>query len=232
MARVTYGALITEMAGSIGGITFQKNSSGNIARLKPNMPVNSTLSQQLRQIDLSLLLPIWSGLSAANKLSWETFAGLHDHINEWGDTKVLNGFQWFLSCNLNLLLTSQATINTAPAWTSVAALQAFALTADAANFDIDWTPSIDITGYRLMVYATPPMRQSTLKLRKSNFMISIYDGGVIDTYALEVIYANIFNVTWANIFNDANCSIIIRTKVIQEGTGLAGPYTSDLIKIN
>jgi hypothetical protein len=71
-----------------------------------------------------------------------------------------------------------------------------------------------------------------MKLRKSTFLLSIYDGGVIDTYALEVLYAALFHLVWADVFNDANCSIIIRTKVIQEATGLAGSFTSDLIKIN
>jgi hypothetical protein len=232
MARVTYGALITDLAGSIGGITFQRNSSGSIARLKPYTPVNASSGQQSQQILLSNLIASWASLSAANKLSWETFAGLHDHINEWSETKHLNGFQWYLSCNLNLLITSQATISAAPAWTAVAALQAFALTADTVNFDIDWTPSIDITGYRLIVYATSPIRQSSMKLRRSTFLLSIYDGGAIDTYALEVLYAALFNVVWADLFSDSNCSIIIRCKVVQEATGLSSPFTSALIKLN
>jgi len=232
MARVSYGALITELTGSIGGITFQKNSSGSIARLKPNMPVNSTASQQSQQIYLSGLISAWSNLSAANKITWEAFATAHDHINEFGETKTLNGFQWFLSCNLNLLITGQATISAAPAWTAIASLANFTLVTDAANFDLDWTPSIDITGYRLLVYATPPVRQSSMKLRRSTFLIRIYDGGVIDTLDIETQYSSIFNVTWADLFNGANCNIIIRVKIIQEGTGLSSPYTSSLVKLN
>lgn len=232
MARVTYGALITELTGSIGGITFQRNSSGNIARLKPNMPVNSSVNQQVQQNYLSQLISAWSNLSAANKTSWEVFAAAHDHINEFGETKVLNGFQWFLSCNLNLLLTSQATISAAPGWTAITSLANFALVTDAANFDLDWTPSIDITGYRLLVYATPPVRQSSMKLRRSTFLIRIYDGGVIDTLAIETQYASVFNVVWADLFNSANCNIIIRVKIIQEGTGLSSSYTSALVKLN
>lgn len=232
MARVQYGALITELAGSIGGITFQRNSSGNIARLKPNMPVNSSADQQTQQFIISSLIPAWTALSAANKTGWENFAAAHDHVNDWGDIKTLNGFQWFMSCNINLLLNSQAIISAAPAWTAVAALAQFALVTDAANLTLDWTPSIDITGYRLMIYATPPIRQSTMKLRRSTFLIRKYDGGVIDTLAITAQYVSAFNVVWADLFADAKCNIIIRVKIVQEGTGLASPYASVLVKLN
>lgn len=232
MARVTYGALITEMAGSIGGITFQRNSSGGIARLKPNMPVNSSANQQLQQIRLSKIIPAWNALSDANKILWEAFAAAHDHVNEWNITKTLNGFQWFASCNINLLLLPQAMLTAPPAWTAVAALDDFALVTAAGTFDLDWTPSIDITGYRLMIYATPPIRQSTMKLRRSTFLIKKYDGGVIDTYSILSSYQTAFNVTWADLFADGKCNIIVRVKVIQEGTGLASPYTSTLVKLN
>jgi hypothetical protein len=232
MARVTYGALITELAGSIGGITFQRNSSGNVARLKPNMPVNSSVNQQLQQFNISKLIPVWSALSSANKTSWENFALAHNHVDSWGNVKILNGFQWFMSCNINLLLNAQATISSAPAWTAVSALPSFVLVADAGNFDIDWTPAIDLTGYRLIIYATPPLKQSSMKLRRSTFIIKKFDGGVTDTLAIETEYSSVFNVDWGDLFGAAYCNIIIRVKVIQEGTGLASPYTSALLKLN
>ncbi|GAH48125.1 unnamed protein product [marine sediment metagenome] len=42
MARVTYGGGVTEFAGSIGGVTFQRNASGYIAKLRSNPTVNPT----------------------------------------------------------------------------------------------------------------------------------------------------------------------------------------------
>lgn len=232
MARVTYGALITELAGSIGGITFQRNSSGNIARLKPNMPVNVSENQQSQIFLLSQLVAAWSAFSDADKTSWNDLAAAHDHINEWSESKKLNGFQWFLSCNLNLLITDQAVTSTAPAWSTVAAVDPFTLTADGSNFDINWAPSVDLTGYYIIVYATPPLRQSSLKLRKSTFILDITGDAIIDTIALKILYEALFNVVWVDFFSNANCTIIIRTKLVQKDTGLASPYTSALIKIN
>lgn len=232
MARVIYGALITELAGSIGGITFQRNSSGSIARLKPNMPVNPSSAQSLQQNELSHLISLWPTLSDADKLSWETFAGLHDHVNEWSETKHLNGFQWFMSCNLNLSLVGEAPISTAPAWTVLSAPLPFTLSADASNFDVTFSaPYIPATDYTV-VYLTTPLRQSSLKLRRSTFFAGPQVITATLYIALEVVYASLFNLTWADVFNDSNCSIICRIKQIQEGTGLASPFSSALIKLN
>lgn len=232
MARVTYGALITELAGSIGGITFQRNASGPVARLKPNMTVNPSPAQALQENKLSRLVALWPTLSDADKLSWKTFAEDHLHVTEWAEEKQLNGFQWFMSCNLDLLVTNQATITTAPAWTTVDPLPAFTLPYTVSYFRIQWDPPIDLTGYRIVIYATPPIRQSSMKLRRSTFILRIADIGAVTYFDLMTYYQTLFNVTWADIFNDANCSIIVRAKKIQELTGLAGPFTSALIKIN
>lgn len=232
MARVTYGALITELTGSIGGITFQKNSSGNIARLKPNMPVNSSTNQQGQQIKLSQLVSSWSSLSAADKTSWNDLAAAHDHINEWDISKTLNGFQWYVSCNLNRLAMSLTVLDTAPAWTTVSALSDFVLTAGAASLLCTWSPAVDTTGYRVHFYVTPPLRQSSLLLRRSTFLIRKVDTNLLNTEDLKAFYEYFFNVTWADIYSDANCTVIVRAKLIQESTGLASPYTSQSIKIN
>jgi len=232
MARVTYGALITELAGSIGGITFQKNSSGNIARLKPNMPVNVSEAQQAQNIFLSQLVASWSSLSDANKTSWNDLAVAHDHTNEWGESKTLNGFQWFVSCNLNLLFTSQATIDTAPSWTTPLVVPDFSIITNSTQFIVSWSPPWDTTGYKLVIYATPLLRQSTLKLRKSTFFISYSEGEPLYWRNLLPEYTDLFNLTWADVFSDANCTIIVRIKTIENSTGLASTYTSTLVKIN
>jgi len=232
MARVTYGALITELTGSIGGITFQRNSSGNIARLKPNMPVNPSLAQQSQQKYLISLTAAWSSLSDANKITWNNLAAAHDHVNEWSEEKAMNGFQWFISSGLNMKAMSLAPLSTAPAWTTVNALPDFVLSASAISLLCTWTPNPDVTGYRVHFYATPPIRQSSLKLRRSNFLIRKVNVDTLVPQELVTYYVTKFGVTWATIFANANCSIIIRAKLIQESSGLAGPYTSQLIKIN
>lgn len=231
MARVTYGALITELAGSIGGITFQQNSSGSIARLKPSTPYNPSEIQQVQNNYLSQLNGRWPTLSAAEKLAWENFAAAHDHVNEWSETKSLNGFQWFMSVNLNRLLLGQATIAAAPAWEVVAAPPVFVLDASAIKFDVYWSGGYAPAGASICVYATPPLRQSSLNLRKSTFFMGVktITGGT--RINLLAAYQTLFNVTWATIFNSSDSTIIVRVKIIVTAKGLSSPFTSALIKL-
>ena len=232
MARVTYGDLITELAGSIGGVTFQKNSSGNIARLRPKTPVNPSQPQSDQQGLIAKLVSAWGSLTLVQKGSWDTFAAAHTHFTPWGKETTLNGFQWYVSCNLNLLITNQATINTAPDWTAVPPPDAFTIFTDADSFDINWDPAFESAGYRIMFYATAPLRQNSEKLRRSILLIRQVDGGSESTRSILSNYEASFNLVWADLFNTANCTIIVHLKIIQETTGLAGTYTSGSFKIS
>lgn len=231
MARVQYGALITELAGSIGGITFQKNSSGNIARLKPYTPVNPSSLQALQQNGLQNLVALWPTLSAAQKIAWENFAAAHNHVNEWSETKSLNGFQWFMSVNLNRLVIGQAAIIAAPAWEVVAAPPVFTLDVSAIKFDVLWGAAYAPAGASVLVYATPPLRQSSLMLRKSTFFMGVkaITGGT--RINLLASYQTLFNVAWADLFNNSDSTIIVRVKIIITAKGLSSSFTSALIKL-
>jgi hypothetical protein len=231
MARVTYGALVTELAGSIGGLTFHKNASGNIARLKPYTPVNPSTLQAAQQNRLNPFIRAWQILSAANKTSWNNFAIAHPHINEFGESKTLNGFQWFMSCNLNRKLVGEGAISAAPGWTAMAAPTSFTLSKDATHLTLTFTAPYDPAPYYLRAYVTSPIRQSTMKLRRSTFRFPAIGIAGGTTMEFKAAYEAAFNVTWSTFYNTAACSIIIRLKTIQSGTGLASSYTSALIKL-
>lgn len=232
MARVTYGDLVTELAGSIGGVTFQKNSSGNIARLRPKTPVNPSQPQSDQQGLIARLVSAWGYLSLIDKGSWDTFAAAHTHFTPWGKETTLNGFQWYLSCNLNLLITSQATIDTAPSFSSISPPAAFEILIDPTYFMLYWDPSLDISGHRLLVYATAPLRMNSEKLRRSILLIRQYDGETVSFFHLMTYYQTSFNLTWSDLISSANCTIIVHAKLIEEATGLSSTYTSGSIKIS
>jgi hypothetical protein len=231
MARVTYGALITELAGSIGGITFHKNGSGNIARLKPNMPMIASHNQALQQSKLNSLVAIWPTLTLVQKNSWINFAIAHPHINEFDESKIVNGFQWFMSCNLNLLQVSEAVIVTAPAYAPPAAPAVFTVTASHDDFYLGWGGATNPTPSYLLCYVSSPIRQTPVKNRRSMFFLNDpywYNSSIL---VLRVAYSNQFNLVWGTFFDTAKCSIFIRVKVVQHLTGLSSPYTEKIVKI-
>ena len=175
MARVNYGFPVTELTGSIGGVTFQRNSAGTICRLKPNIPVNPSPAQALQQYKISQLVALWPTLSQAEKDSWSTELVPHLHTNPWGDQKTLNGYQWFMSCNLNLLLAGESTRNTSPVWAIIAPPAVFTLLADVDNLTAHFAAPWSVIPDHIFVYITLPVRHASLKLRRSLFLIDIND---------------------------------------------------------
>jgi hypothetical protein len=232
MARVIYAYPVSELIGSIGGVTFQRNSSGKTARSKPNMTMNPSPGQAVQQYNLSRLVAFWPTLSQAQKDTWTTYLVPHPHVTPWGESKLLNGYQWFLSCNLNMLLANEGPTPVAPSWYVVSPPPVFTLTAVIGNLYAHFAAPWSVTPDHIFVYLTLPLRQSSLKLRRSLFLIDINDTFNDDDLILTSFFESLINVVWADFFNTADANIICRLMVIRKGSGLASPFTSGIVKIS
>jgi hypothetical protein len=231
MARVVYGAEITELIGSIGGMTFQRNSSGTIARLKPNSPVNPSPIQGIQQNSLAQLVALWPTLTPLQKASWDALAAAHDHINPWSETKTLNGYQWFLSCNLYCTLAGDAIQVTAPAYAPPAPPSAFTLTASAFNLSCEFGVAYTAVPDHLFIYLSLPIRANSLKLRRSFYLVSVDDAFNNASLILTALFESLANVTWADFFNSSNSNIICRLLRVKADTGMNSAFTSSLVNI-
>jgi hypothetical protein len=231
MARVTYGAAITELTGSIGGITFQRNSSGTIARFRPGKGVNPSPGQSTQQYRLGFFVYLWSTLSLAQKTTWDDLAAAHDNTNPWGVTKHLNGFQWFIHCNLNLIQIGESPLYEAPAFDTILAPGSFYLIADASDLKIhptsSWSPDSDW----ICVYFSSPIKSSSLLLRKSTFYATKTHGFESANFYITAYWESLFNLDWTAFYNSAQCNLLVRARRIQHLTGLSSMYTSAIIKI-
>lgn len=231
MARVTYGSGVTKFAGSIGGVTFQKNASGQIAKLRSNPTVNPTALQAAYQTNFAQLISFWSSLSQANKDTWDAFAVANQHTTPWGDLKYLSGYQWFLSINLNRLLDSLGALSTAPAFFLYSAPDAFTLAATAVHLRCEWAAPYNYAN-TLKIFVTLPIRQSSMKLRRSLFYIGKTTApDPISTLDITALFSSLANVTWSDFFNSADASIICRLQDGAFSIGQFSPFTSALVKI-
>lgn len=232
MARVTYGGGVTEFRGSIGGVTFQQNASGFIAKLRSNPTVNPTPLQAGYQNNMATLVSFWPTLSQANKDLWYAFAIAHDHTTPWGEVKTLSGYQWFLTCNLSRFVVFDTPISSPPAWTAWPAPDVFTLVATDTYLRVEWDPPYTFT-FNIAFYLTLPLRQSSLKLRRSLFFVDWdFTGGPFAFFDLTTVFESLANVTWAAFFASADCSIICRIKRGAFATGLFSSYTSAIVKID
>jgi len=231
MATVTYGALVTELTGSIAGTTFQQNASGGIARSRPYTPVNPSAEQSERQLAMFRLVAYWPTLSIANRTLWNNLAAAHNKINDWGNYKKLSGYQWMISYNLIAFTQQQAPWPYPQAYTLVDPVPAFTLSADATKFDIDFAVPASFPGTYAGIYVTAPMRLSSLKLRKSTFLLWLWPTYNTSVIHIKDLYQAFFNLTWADFYAASQCFIIVRMKNFAEDTGYGSPFTSALIKI-
>jgi hypothetical protein len=231
MARVTYGESITEYAGSIGGVTFLRNASGPIAKLRSNPPVNPSPDQSTYQTNLAILVAFWPTLSQPNKILWHNFAAANKHTTPWGIEKTLSGYQWFLVCNLIRIIGYTPPLSSPPAWYAHAAPDPFTLVATSTYLRAEWTNTYTPHA-NLRIYLTLPLRQSSLKLRRSLFFVG---SGVwqypYGNLLLTSLFETLANVTWAAFYASANCSIICRVADATLSTGLQSAFTSAIVKI-
>lgn len=231
MAVVTYGALITDLRGSIGGTTFQNNASGAIARSRSYTPVNPSRQQSDRQLAMIQLVAYWAKLSAANKALWNALAVAHRKINDWGNYARLSGYQWFMSYNLNAFTLDQGPWDYPQSYILVDPPAAFNLVADHDHLYLDFGTPVAFPGTYAGIYATVPMRQSAIKMRKSTFLLSVWATTNTQYIYIEDEYAALFNVIWSDFYDNSECSIIVRMKNFAEDTGFASPFTSNIIQI-
>ena len=112
MARVKLSGLISEISGSVGGMTFQRNNAGNSLRSKPR-PVNKsgTASQNSVKLLMSLLQNTWLTLSDANKLAWVAAALYYSIRTKHNSSKELTAFQLYIKHGMYMLLAGRSSIN-------------------------------------------------------------------------------------------------------------------------
>lgn len=94
------GPLVSQVAGSIGGTTFQRGNGGTVIRSKPlPKPRTSRASSTARQ-RAKTLLDLWRTFSPTERSDWDIFAGTVSWTNRFGDPVAGSGYKAFLRCNM------------------------------------------------------------------------------------------------------------------------------------
>lgn len=163
MAVVKYGGGVTQISGSIAGTVFARNRYGNYTRprTKPVNP-NSSLQAGVRA-SLSFLAELWhSGLDAAQRTAWATYAAAVAMKNRLGETIYLTGFNHFVRSNVILKDHDLTVVEDGPTELALPEKDpTFAIAASAATGNISVTFDNTLgwaneTGGYLFVYQGKP----------------------------------------------------------------------------
>ncbi len=154
MARIIYGPIITDIKGSIGGVTFQKNGSGAIARLKPRKTKANTQKQRDQQPRLKEVQSAWNTLTLVNKILWNDFAAVNNKIGLDGQEKKLTGYQWFLTINENRLLFDDSILSVPPVYEIVNPILNMYLSLVNGNLILNVNPADNSGLYNWLIYSS------------------------------------------------------------------------------
>ena len=104
MARVTLGALLNSVAGSLGSATFQNSNAGTILRGKPAFAGNFSQRRQLRRIHNYTLHQAWAALSFVDQAQWYSFANFINIKQKHSSYLNISGQQLFYQLNFYRLI--------------------------------------------------------------------------------------------------------------------------------
>lgn len=96
MARVKLSGLLSDLSGSVAGMTFQQSLSGLTLRKKPiPLKINSQ-SQLIQRQNLSYLQSLWFNLSLVDRDKWKYFLSWSNQSQNHNTHLLISGYQLFI----------------------------------------------------------------------------------------------------------------------------------------
>jgi len=176
MARIIFSALVSEIRGSIGGTTFQKNAYGYTIKSKPNMIKPNSRTQNFTKNWFVTGQRAWAKLSRANRTAWNTWASTFPQFAKNNLDSQLSGFQVF-SRNVYYRQLNNLAALAVPSFSPdpIPTLEgAFSIALDGIGGLIITQPTWGTTAnYFLSVFVSSPIKPSSNFLStKTRFMLS------------------------------------------------------------
>jgi hypothetical protein len=228
MARVQYGSIITELNGSIGGFSFQQNSSGKIARTRVSRISSATPKQIFPKNSFVYVVSLWNSLTPYQKGLWNTFAAANPFTDYWGRTKYLTGYNWFMGLNINLWLIETVEITTPPTLGSPVVVPDFFLDVSDAALLIDFDVEYDPSDVELFIFASPPLKSASERNRKALRLINIHTSFPVTVIDITTAWENYFPFSWPPSSFDGSFAILVAIAAVNYNNGWASVFTTKI----
>lgn len=206
MARVLFGGGVTAVRGSIGGLTFQGNTSGNIIRSRPHTSKASTIRQTVAHAALSALLYEWQQISTSQRDNWNTYAATWTKINKFGQTKKLTGANWFTSSNFMRTQMGLSILADAPAHTLPQAPPEFFMSYAGGILYFNAISSFYFPENAIILWTSLPTRTNTLSINQIRKQVTIWTSDPGFPVDITSLWEAATGITWDpdNSFPGAN----------------------------
>lgn len=219
MARVTYGSTVDNLAGSIGGVTFQNTKSGPIMKLKPKHRSNNSAASKIYQNELSNLVLLWKNLDLELKLEWDAFAAAIKFVHESGKEYYISGYNYFISVNRYLSLLGLSYTEEPLSAVAPDALPEISITMSSIKPEIVLGSSYAGEYNYLIIYSTPPVyRPASIQLPRYIFTGAFQPGEPL-SYSLLNSWNAAHNLDYASIIEIENFYIGLKVLGFSSHTG-------------
>jgi hypothetical protein len=134
MAIFLPGAAVSEIRGSIGGVTFSRNSHGAYSRnrVKPVDPRTST-QEEVRQYLEICQFQFREVLTENERAAWYAFAQSTPRPNRLGFSTHMSAINWFIAINVMRMRAGEDLTSTAPPVGGMVALPILTISAEVGD---------------------------------------------------------------------------------------------------
>lgn len=157
MARVTYGALVTEINGKVGGTVFQRNAYGFTVKNKPNMVLPNSVDQMSMQRAAFRCTQAWQSLSDSQRTDWETYASSYPQYAKNNPSSQLSAYNVFLLRNMIAYYTGMGAVISPSIVSTINSAFAPTIQVDATQMLLNLSPTPAPSGLGSYLSATNPM---------------------------------------------------------------------------
>lgn len=159
MARVTYGAFVTELRGSLGGTVFQRNAYGFTGKNKPAMSrLQSTGQNEIHRI-VTLVTQFWESITQIQRDAWNAWAASHPVQSVHNPSAILTGYTYFLKYNMVRCVPGNAVLEEPTAGVLTLPPIAPVVFIDSGEVWININAPLDMN-YAWSGYLSPPQKKT------------------------------------------------------------------------
>lgn len=216
MAKIKFGMMMTDASGKLGGQVFSKNRGGSYVRTKVT-PTNPQTSAQstIRGIFASISSR-WSSLTEAQRNSFNGFVQAYARTDIFGDLRNPSGKSLFQRLNQNLEISGQTQIDVCASPSEVPFANLEGAEADISSTTFLVSYSGNLTGAKIVVWATPQMSQGTKFVKNQLRQLEVFAGADEATVDIWASYVAKFGTPVVG----ANISVAVR---VINANGQASP---------
>ena len=98
--KINYGSIVTDGSGKLGGFVAARNRGGAYLRTKTSPSQPDTTYQETSRAQLAMISSMWSGLTNAQRASWNNGVKDYKSTDIFGDIKSPSGLNLFIKLNI------------------------------------------------------------------------------------------------------------------------------------